>query len=131
MHITLEADYAVRIVGCLAALEQRADAKTISEETCVSLRFALKILNKLSANGLVRSFKGKKGGYELAKPPSEISIMDVIKTVEGNYYLSRCLSPEHDCSRGMSGCCKYQKIFDDISADVEKKLSSYTFDMLK
>ncbi len=131
MHITLESDYAVRIVGCLAASGSRLDAKTISENTSVSLRFALKILRKLAAGGIVRSFKGKKGGYELSRPASEISLMDVIETVEGKYYLSRCLSPDYECTRGMSGRCRYQKIFDDISADVEKKLASYTFEMLK
>ena len=131
MHITLEADYAMRIVGCLVNSERRLDAKTISEETCVSLRFSLKILRKLVANGIVKSFKGTQGGYELAKSPEEISIMDVIETVEGKYHLSRCLAPEYGCSRGMSGNCRYQRIFDEISLDVEKKLASYTFDMLK
>lgn len=131
MHITLEADYAMRIVGCLVNSERRLDAKTISEETCVSLRFSLKILRKLVSNGIVKSFKGTQGGYELAKSPAEISIMDVIETVEGKYQLSRCLAPEYGCSRGMSGQCRYQRIFDEISLDVEKKLASYTFDMLK
>ena len=44
MHMTLEADYAVRIVEFLAAANQKVDARTISEETHVPLRFALKIL---------------------------------------------------------------------------------------
>ncbi|MCH5349833.1 MAG: Rrf2 family transcriptional regulator, partial [Oscillospiraceae bacterium] len=47
MHITLESDYAVRIVGCIAQSGHRIDAKTISAETNVTLRFALKILRKL------------------------------------------------------------------------------------
>lgn len=44
MHITLEADYAVRIVHALAESGKRLDAKTISEMTGVTLRFSLKIL---------------------------------------------------------------------------------------
>ena len=50
MHMTLEADYAVRIVEFLAAANQKVDARTISEETHVPLRFALKILRKLVAD---------------------------------------------------------------------------------
>ncbi len=130
MHITLEADYAVRIVGCLAASERRIDAKAISDETAVTLRFALKILRKLASSGIVRSFKGKNGGYELAKPPSGISLMDVIEAVEGKYRLSRCLDPDFECSRGMSGRCRYQRVFDEISVEVEKKLAACTFDTL-
>ena len=129
MHITLESDYAVRIVGCLAKENRRIDAKTIADMTGVTLRFALKILRKLVANGIVKSFKGTQGGYELAKNPSEISMKDVIETVEGKYVLSRCLSDDYDCNRGMSGHCQFQCVFNDISASVEKKLESYPFDM--
>ena len=68
MYITLEADYAVRILLYLYEQGKRCDAKTISEDTEVTLRFALKILRKLAAVGLVRSFKGFKGGYEVACP---------------------------------------------------------------
>ncbi|MCM1022969.1 MAG: Rrf2 family transcriptional regulator [Prevotella sp.] len=130
MQITLESDYAVRIVGCLAETGRRMDAKAISEKTCVSLRFSLKILRKLVASGIVKSFKGAQGGYELAKKPADISLKDVIETVEGKYCLSRCLTDEHECSRGMSGICSFQKVYGEISAEVEKKLAYYTFDML-
>ena len=58
MFITLESDYAVRIVACLAKENRRLDAKTISEMTCVTLRFALKILRKLVSAEIVKSFKG-------------------------------------------------------------------------
>ena len=68
MYITLEADYAVRILLYLYEQGKRCDAKTISEDTEVTLRFALKILRKLAAAGLVRSFKGFKGGYEVSLP---------------------------------------------------------------
>lgn len=128
MHITLESDYAVRIVGCLIKEKKRMDAKTIADETCVTLRFALKILRKLVASGIVKSYKGAQGGYEIAKAPSEISMMDVIETVEGKYCLSRCLSDSYNCNRGMSGVCQFRKVFDDISKNVEEELKKHTFD---
>lgn len=130
MHITLESDYAVRIVSCLVQANKRLDAKTISDQTCVTLRFALKILRKLVASGIVKSFKGTQGGYELAKKSTEISLKDVIETVEGTYCLSRCLHKEYLCTRGKSGVCAYQKVFGEISDIVQDKLQSYTFDML-
>jgi Rrf2 family protein len=128
MYITLESDYAIRIVGCIKKENKRIDAKAISEKTGVTLRFALKILRKLVANGIIKSYKGTQGGYELAKAPSDISLMDIIETVEGKYYFSRCLNEECGCNRGMSGVCQYQKIFNEISQIVEEKLNSYTFD---
>ena len=62
MCLTLESDYAVRIIGCLSAENKRIDAKNISERTGVSLRFALKILRKLVSAGLVKSYKGMQIG---------------------------------------------------------------------
>lgn len=152
MHITLEADYAVRIVGCLveavygrqrtptpahSAGDQatpgsrlttaRLDAKTISERTHVTLRFALKILRKLVSAGIVRSFKGTQGGYELAKSPEVITLCTVIECVEGPYRLSRCLESEYICNRGASGHCCFQDAFQKISDNVRLELESYTF----
>lgn len=74
MHITLESDYAIRIVLYLSQIQKRAEAKNISENTEVTLRFALKILRKLVAAGIVKSFKGTQGGYELNKAPAEITL---------------------------------------------------------
>lgn len=129
MHITLESDYAVRIVSCLVREKTRLDAKTIADKTNVTLRFALKILRKLVASGIVKSFKGTQGGYELAKLPKEISLKDVIETVEGTYRLSRCLHEDYPCSMGKSGACCYQRVFNEISSIVQEKLQSYSFDM--
>ena len=130
MHITLEADYAVRIVYCLAANQKRMDAKHISEETGVTLRFSLKILRKLVAAGLIRSFKGTQGGYEIARPLKEISLNDVIETIEGPYVLNRCVQGDFVCSRAKVKPCSFQKVFGEISRDVQKRLSEVTFEEL-
>ncbi len=130
MCLTLESDYAVRIIGCLAAECKRIDAKNISERTGVSLRFALKILRKLVSAGLVKSFNGMHGGYELAKPPSEITMKDVIETVEGSYYLNRCHEEDFVCTRGAKGHCRYQAVFNEITELVSKKLASCNFEDL-
>ena len=63
------------------------------------------------------SYKGNRGGYELARPASEITLKDVIDAVEGPYRLSRCVGEggAGECNRGASGCCTFQKVFHDIS----------------
>ncbi len=128
MHITREADYAVRIVICLSAAGRRMDAGSISEQTDVTLRFALKILRKLVSQGIVRSFKGTQGGYELERPPEAITLREVVETVEGTYYLNRCLNPDNGCER--AGTCKVQKVFCNISRMVREELQKVTFDQL-
>ena len=133
MHMTLETDYAVRIVSCLVTAGRRMDAKSIAEETSVTLRFSLKILRKLVAGGIIKSYKGTQGGYELAREPKEISLNDVIETVEGPFYISRCLGGDYQCGHNdtYTGCsCPFREVYDQISEDVSKRLKAFTFDML-
>ena len=131
MQITLESDYAVRIVSCLVKNEgKRLDGKTIADSTGVTLRFALKILRNLVSSGIVISYKGANGGYELAKSPSEITMLDVIETVEGPCYFSRCLSGEYDCNCTDLMLCKARHIFAEITENVRNTLKSTTFDIL-
>ena len=130
MHITSESDYAVRIVHCLAQNSTRMDGKHIADETGVTLRFSLKILRKLVAGGVIKSFKGTKGGYELAREPKDISIADVIETVEGKYALARCVNEnDYQCNRNTSSCgiCKFKEIYADISVMVQEKLDAVKF----
>lgn len=130
MHITLESDYALRIVYFLLEYGKRADAALVSRETGVTLRFALKILRKLVAAGLVKSFKGAMGGYEMAKTPEETSMGDVIEAIEGVYRLSRCLNPQVGCSRQQENFCPIHKAFGRISDSVREMLERETFDKL-
>lgn len=129
MKMNLECDYAIRIVYVLANSKFRVDAKTISEKSCVTLRFSLKILRKLVIKGIVISFMGVNGGYELARNPSEITLYDVITAIDGEYYFNRCVNDEYVCSRtGLDKDCCFHKIFCAITNDVAKVLQSHTFD---
>lgn len=132
MHITNESDYAVRIVYCLAKCGIRRDARTISEEMCVTLRFSLKILGKLASSGLVKSYKGNCGGYELARPAAEITLKDVIEAVEGPYRLTRCAGEDGagECNRGASGNCVFQRAFGEIAESVNAQLAAVSFQTL-
>ncbi len=129
MHITQESDYAVRIVYCLARNGQRMDARSISGQVEVTLRFTLKILGKLAQAGIVNSYKGNRGGYELARPAAEISLQDVIVAVEGPYRLCRCIGEEDGCgcNRENGGFCAFQQVFGRISASINQQLAEVDF----
>jgi len=128
MVMTLEADYAVRIMEMLSKSNKKIDAATISTEAHVPLRFALKILRKLVAFGLTVSYKGAHGGYMLAREPSKITLREVIESVEGPFMISRCQQDEYSCTH--TNGCRFHQIYDDISVEVRSKLDSYTFDLL-
>lgn len=129
MHITLEADYAVRTVYCLLKDGGRMEAKRISEKTGTTLRFTLKLLRKLVKCGIAKSYKGTGGGYEINRAPENINLREVIEAVEGPYMLSRCLCDDYVCTNTVNeGPCLIKRVFGEISDEVRTKLESVTFD---
>ena len=114
MHMTLEADYAVRIVEFLAEQGCKTDAHTIAEQTRVPLRFALKILRTLVSQDIIVSYKGAKGGYQLAHPAEEITLRQVIEAVEGPYVLNRC---QHERIHLRAHCLvRFHHVYNEIPA---------------
>ena len=130
MHINLGSDYAVRIVQYLAQSNERRDAQSIADSTCVSLRFTLKIMRKLVAADIVQSFKGAHGGYTLSRPASSITLRQVIEAVEGPYRFSRCVDNGYACNCSSVTACPFHSVFDDITQMVIQKLDEATFDSL-
>jgi Rrf2 family iron-sulfur cluster assembly transcriptional regulator len=131
MRITQEADYAVRIIYCLTTHGKRLDASSVSQQTGVTLRFTLKILRKLVMAGIVKSFKGVQGGYELAREPSQINMRQVIEAVDGPINISRCLTEDQTCTRiDDISLCYFHNVFADISRLVRERLSSVTFESI-
>ena len=129
MRITHEADYAIRVAYCLAEHGGKLGAKDISEATGVTLRFALKILRKLILGGMVRSYKGAAGGYELVKPPSEISMGEIIECIDGPIQINHCLCNEVECTRVSSkGICNFRKVFGSVNRMIRTELYNVTLD---
>ena len=127
MRITLESDYALKIVTALAGYNTVVDAKTISDKTSVTLRFTLKILHKLVGGGFVSSFKGAKGGYMLKRAPSEITLKDIIELIDGTIIIARCVESTEACALNQDKCaCAFHHIFNAISTDVAKRLEAIT-----
>ena len=127
MKMTLEANYAIRIVEALAEEGEKLDAKTIAERSEVPERFALKILRKLTAAEIVSSYKGAKGGYKVKGDPQKITLRMVIEAVEGPFQISRCQCEEYTCTKKS---CRLHSVYSEISQYVRDKLDSYNFGMI-
>ncbi len=132
MRITSESDYALRILTTMAEHTDVTDAKTLSEETSVTPRFALKILHKLVNGGIVHSYKGSRGGYKLKVSPERITLKMVIELIDGPIAIARCVDTSEGCSLNCDKtACAYHHIFDSVSADLADKLEKITiFDVI-
>jgi len=124
MHLTREADYAIRIMYTLAVNDALTDAGSIAESIAVSKRFTLKILGKLMEIGLVSSKLGAGGGYYLSKSKYDISIADIVEAIEGPIGLSSCLVSQYQCER-VTDCsaCVFHCMFDSLSRHLRDRLA--------
>lgn len=85
MRMSAKAEYAVRAMTQLAAAGADGLVKTddLAKAQGIPAQFLVDILSELRAARLVRSHRGRDGGYELARPADQISIADVLRCIDG------------------------------------------------
>lgn len=83
-----------------------------------------KILKTLARRGLVRSMRGAKGGYTLARPPESISIAEVIDAMEGSFGLTECSAHPGLCCR--EAACPSRENWQRLNAVVRRVLDGVT-----
>ena len=85
MRMSAKAEYGVRAMIQLAAAEPGIVVKTddLAQAQGIPAQFLVDILSDLRADRLVRSHRGREGGYELARPAEQISIADVLRCIDG------------------------------------------------
>lgn len=79
--------------------KERLSTKAVAAKQEIPPVFLTKILKILIKGGLVVSQRGPSGGIMLAKPPSEITLREVVEIVEGPFALNICLSEAGQCTR--------------------------------
>lgn len=94
MKLSVKSDYAARAVLALArryhtGVPERVEA--IAEEQSIPANYLVQILIELKAQHIVRSLRGKEGGYLLARPPGEITMGDILRCVHGEVFDSSAL----------------------------------------
>jgi Rrf2 family protein len=104
MAISTKGRYACRIMVLLAGRPSAGPVSKheIAEAEGISSDYVQQIMQRLRAAGLVRSHRGKVGGFTLGRDPETISVLDVLMAVEGRVEPAPCWLPE-DCPR-QEGC---------------------------
>jgi Rrf2 family protein len=98
MRISAKVDYALRGLTELAALETTSDRAITRDQMAsaqeIPIAFLENILLELKRGGLVRSVRGQQGGFRLARAPHEITVADVMRTLEGPLASVRGMRPD-------------------------------------
>jgi Rrf2 family protein len=95
VKLSVKSDYAVRAVNGLARHYQNGQPQTaeaLASEFGIPPNYLAQILIELKSNQLVKSIRGKSGGYLLARRPAEISMGDVVRAIHGEVFDSPALS---------------------------------------
>lgn len=130
MQITREGDYGIRSVLYLARqpFKKVSFVNEISEEYKIPRSFLAKILQKLVKAKIVRSYRGVKGGFSLARPAKEITVLDVLQAIEGKLSLNICVVDRKRC--GFSKNCPVHTVWLNAQAKVVDTLRKATFEDL-
>jgi len=124
MVITREIDYAVRIIRDLS----RGGRKKIDEicrNELIPRQFSYKILKKLEKSGLVKIFRGADGGYALTADYRNLSLFDIIVSINKELVFSECLGHGYNCPLNIGG-----KAPCGVHAELER-IQAITFAHLK
>ncbi len=127
MKLTRGGEYGIRGVLYLA---QQNDGRVsmlsaIAKTQDVPPRFLAKIFQALAKAGVVKSHRGAKGGFSLARPANEITIRDVIEAVEGPVLLNVCLTGAGECTR--DEICPMHGVWSEAQDKMMSVLASSNF----
>ncbi|HEY9249768.1 MAG TPA: Rrf2 family transcriptional regulator [Rariglobus sp.] len=124
MKLSVKVDYACRVLAQMAkyyGTDELAHIEQLADVEAVPANYLVQILSELRNGGLIISRRGKQGGYALARPPTEITLYDIVKLIEGE------LLELNGAGEGHSGR-RVNGIWREVRTALEEKCRSYSLD---
>lgn len=122
MKVTTKARYGINAIFELVLRQGSGPVpiKVIAEKQHIPEPYLEQLMNQLRRDGLVTSIRGAQGGYELSRPPHDITVGQVIRSLEGSVAPVDCLNGE-GCrdGHGCAGRIIWEKIYDSINAVID------------
>ncbi len=106
MKISTKGRYALRMIAELALNQENAfvSLKDIAEHQNISKKYLEQIVPMLNKSGILRTNRGNKGGYMLARPAGEITVGDILRATEGSLAPVACLEFEPNTCKRANEC---------------------------
>src|SRR5690242_1513628 len=104
LRFSKKADYALMAMKHLALRGDRgapgsSSAREIAEQYAIPIELMAKVLQRLVRRGLLASHQGTRGGYQLARTATNISVADVIQAIDGPVTVTACSTDEGQCEQ--------------------------------
>jgi len=131
MIVSTKGRYALRVMIDLAQHQdqQPLPLKEIAARQGISEKYLEAILKLLVQHHLVSGNRGKRGGYQLTRKPSEYTAWDIISAVENSFYAVECLAPDAGTCERASECATLP-MWKDFNKAVEQFFRKYTLENL-
>jgi FeS assembly SUF system regulator len=122
LRISKLTDYATVILAALAAEEPEhvRTATALAEETRIAAPTVSKLLKQLQRAGLVASTRGLHGGYQLARPATQISAAAILDALEGPVALTDCSAGHGNC--GIEATCRVSRVWQRLNLAIRRSL---------
>lgn len=112
-QISRKIEYGTRAMLFLASLPEGKSTsfREIARQMDIPEEFLAKILKTLVKQELVKSVRGSRGGYSLARPASNINFLEVIEAVEGPVSVNVCTEKGHEGNCAFTGNCTMKSVW--------------------
>jgi Rrf2 family protein len=118
MKLSVKSDYAARAIIGLARHYQNGESQKADDLAAahgIPPNYLVQILIELKSKQIVKSVRGKAGGYLLARPPGEITLGEVLRAIHGEVFDSPALSDPHCPVELRRAWKKLQKALDETA----------------
>ena len=124
MKISTKGRYALRMLLYLAAHQDDGfvSLKEIAEEQDISKKYLEQIVPMLNKGGILRTNRGNRGGYMLAKEPKDYTVGMILRLTEGSLALVSCLDGDNNTCPRAEQCVTltvWEKLYDAINGVVD------------
>lgn len=121
MRLSTRATYGMRLCFMLALSKVPLSASKLVKQTDVGIKYVEQLLAMLKRGNIVDSYRGKSGGYILAREPQSITVGDMLNALDDGFDAPECV---------WGGCediyCPNRNIMTKLSADIDNVLQSVT-----
>ncbi len=124
MQLSTKVRYAARAMVELALnySEEPIQLNDIACKQDISVKYLEQIMAPLRARGLVRTQKGSRGGYHLAVKPEEVTLYDIVESIEGTMAPVACVDNDNYCDR--TNLCVTRSVWSRVKAAIKKELEA-------
>lgn len=126
MKLSTRTRYGIRAVIELAQHEGKRplQLKVIAERQGISVKYLEQLMSLLRSSGFVRSIRGSKGGYILARAPEQVTLSEVFRCLEGPVTTAECTDNTDYCERAAD--CAAREVWVQVEEAIQGVLNSIT-----